>query len=66
MPPGFWISFRSSQPYAGASPRAIGSHAVVIGAGNSAMDCARAARRLVGENGSVTIAYRRTCQGNAR
>lgn len=24
------------------------------------MDCARAARRLVGENGSVTIAYRRT------
>lgn len=41
-------------------PTGIGSHAVVIGAGNSAMDCARAARRLVGENGSVTIAYRRT------
>lgn len=41
-------------------PTGIGSYAVVIGAGNSAMDCARAARRLVGENGSVTIAYRRT------
>lgn len=41
-------------------PTGIGSHAAVIGAGNSAMDCARAARRLVGENGSVTIAYRRT------
>lgn len=41
-------------------PTGIGSHAVVTGAGNSAMDCARAARRLVGENGSVTIAYRRT------
>ena len=41
-------------------PTGIGSHAVVIGAGNSAMDCARATRRLVGENGSVTIAYRRT------
>lgn len=41
-------------------PTGIGSHAVVIGAGNSAMDCARAARRLVGEDGSVTIAYRRT------
>ena len=41
-------------------PTGRGSHAVVIGAGNSAMDCARAARRLVGENGSVTIAYRRT------
>ena len=44
-------------------PTGIGSHAVVIGAGNSAMDCARAARRLVGENGSVTIAYRRTRKG---
>ena len=41
-------------------PTGIGSHAIVIGAGNSAMDCARAARRLVGEDGSVTIAYRRT------
>lgn len=41
-------------------PTGIGSHAVVIGAGNSAMDCARAARRLVGEDGTVTIAYRRT------
>ncbi|MFQ8737958.1 MAG: FAD-dependent oxidoreductase [Bilophila wadsworthia] len=30
-------------------PTGIGSHAVVIGAGNSAMDCARAARRLVGK-----------------
>ncbi len=38
----------------------IGSHVIVIGAGNSAMDCARTARRLVGPDGDVTIAYRRT------
>ncbi|PIE76473.1 putative selenate reductase subunit YgfK, partial [bacterium DOLJORAL78_65_58] len=33
---------------------------IVIGAGNSAMDAARTARRVVGDDGSVTIVYRRT------
>jgi len=33
---------------------------IVIGAGNSAMDAARTARRLVGDKGEVAIVYRRT------
>lgn len=33
---------------------------IVIGAGNSAMDAARTARRLVGDKGEVSIVYRRT------
>ncbi len=33
---------------------------VVIGAGNSAMDAARTAKRLVGKDGEVAIVYRRT------
>ncbi len=38
----------------------IGKHVVIIGGGNTAMDAARTAWRLVGSDGSVTIAYRRT------
>lgn len=37
-----------------------GKDMVVIGGGNSAMDAARAARRLAGRDGRVTILYRRT------
>ncbi len=33
---------------------------IVIGAGNSAMDAARTAKRVVGKEGDVTIVYRRT------
>ncbi len=33
---------------------------IVIGAGNSAMDAARTAKRVVGKAGEVTIVYRRT------
>jgi len=40
-------------------PTGIGNHVVIIGGGNTAMDAARTAYRLVGENGSVTIVYRR-------
>jgi formate dehydrogenase major subunit len=43
---------------AGAAP-AVLSDVVVIGGGFTAVDCARAARRLVGANGGVTIMYRR-------
>jgi putative selenate reductase len=38
----------------------IGSKVVIIGGGNTAMDAARTAYRLTGENGRVTIVYRRT------
>jgi putative selenate reductase len=43
----------------GKSPK-VGSRVIVIGAGNSAMDAARTAKRLVGADGEVTIVYRRT------
>ena len=38
----------------------IGKNVVIIGGGNTAMDAARTAYRLVGTNGKVTIVYRRT------
>jgi putative selenate reductase len=38
----------------------IGKNVVIIGGGNTAMDAARTAYRLVGEKGKVTIVYRRT------
>ena len=38
----------------------LGSQVLVIGGGNSAMDAARSARRLVGARGKVTVVYRRT------
>jgi putative selenate reductase len=37
-----------------------GNSVVIIGGGNTAMDAARTAFRLVGEKGKVTIVYRRT------
>lgn len=41
-------------------PTGIGNHIVIIGGGNTAMDAARTAYRLVGQSGTVTIIYRRT------
>ncbi len=38
----------------------LGKNVVVIGGGNAAMDAARTARRLVGEDGCVRIVYRRS------
>ena len=43
----------------GQRPR-LGQRVLVIGGGNSAMDVARTAKRLVGETGEVTLVYRRT------
>ena len=43
----------------GESPR-LGQKVIVIGGGNSAVDAARTANRLVGPGGRVTIVYRRT------
>jgi putative selenate reductase len=37
----------------------LGRNAVVIGGGNAAIDVARTARRLVGDEGTVTLLYRR-------
>ena len=41
-------------------PTNIGKNVVIIGGGNTAMDAARTAYRLVGINGKVTIVYRRS------
>ena len=38
----------------------LGKKVAVVGGGNSAMDVARTAKRLLGENGEVSIVYRRT------
>ncbi len=38
----------------------IGQDIVILGGGNTAMDAARTAKRLVGKNGCVRIVYRRT------
>jgi putative selenate reductase len=38
----------------------LGNKVAVIGGGNSAMDAARTANRLIGSNGQVTVVYRRT------
>ncbi len=42
------------------SETGIGKNVVIIGGGNTAMDAARTAYRLVGKDGKVTIVYRRT------
>ncbi len=41
------------------TPMDLGRRVLVIGGGNSAMDAARSARRLV-KDGEVTLVYRRT------
>ncbi len=41
-------------------PTGIGKNVVIVGGGNTAMDAARTAWRLVGMGGKVTIVYRRT------
>ncbi len=40
----------------------IGKNVAIIGGGNTAMDAARTAHRLVGDNGKVTVLYRRSMQ----
>ncbi len=43
-------------------PVEIGRNVAIIGGGNTAMDAARTAYRLVGDNGKVTVLYRRSMQ----
>ncbi len=38
----------------------LGHNVIILGGGNTAMDVARTARRLIGEDDKVTIVYRRT------
>ena len=38
----------------------LGKNVIVVGGGNSAMDAARTAKRLVGKEGAVRVIYRRT------
>ncbi len=38
----------------------IGKDVIILGGGNTAMDAARTAKRLVGKDGNVTLIYRRT------
>lgn len=45
--------------YGAGNPPAVSGHVLVIGGGFTAVDCARSARRLLGDSGSVTILYRR-------
>ncbi len=40
----------------------LGESVAVIGAGNSAMDAARTAKRIVGKDNKVTVVYRRTIE----
>ena len=42
------------------NPTGLGQNVIIIGGGNTAMDAARTAFRLVGAQGKVTIVYRRT------
>lgn len=41
-------------------PAGTGENIVIVGGGNTAMDAARTAYRVVGKNGKVTVVYRRT------
>ncbi|WP_323116671.1 FAD-dependent oxidoreductase, partial [Klebsiella variicola] len=45
--------------YNNNAPLKMGKHVAVIGAGNTAMDCARAAKRIAGVE-DVTVIYRRS------
>jgi glutamate synthase (NADPH/NADH) small chain len=55
---GVWESLPFIEAIKTGRPPAVGSRVVVIGGGNTAIDCARLARRLGAAD--VTVAYRRT------
>ncbi len=57
---GVWDALRFLRLAKSGELASIGSDVIVVGGGNSAMDAARTARRLAGEQGRVTILYRRT------
>lgn len=57
---GVWDQLKFLQQVHGAENPKLGNSALVIGGGNSAMDAARTAKRIVGAKGKVTVVYRRT------
>ncbi|WP_308560651.1 putative selenate reductase subunit YgfK [uncultured Klebsiella sp.] len=59
--PHVWKSLPFLREYNQGSTLKLGKHVVVVGAGNTAMDCARAALRVPGVE-KATIVYRRSLQ----
>jgi len=55
--PGIWVGTEFMDRYNKSDPPMLGPRVVVIGGGNTAIDAARAARRL---GAQVTVLYRRT------
>ncbi len=53
-PLSFLFTVRNNEPVQ------LGPHVLIIGGGNTAMDAARTAFRLIGKDGKVTVVYRRT------
>lgn len=56
-----WKSLPFLREYNKGTALKLGKHVVVVGAGNTAMDCARAALRVPGVE-KATIVYRRSLQ----
>ncbi len=57
---GVWDQLRFLSAVRRGERPDLGKRVAVIGGGNSAMDAARTARRLVGPDGKVSVVYRRT------
>ncbi len=58
--PGVWAALDFLERSRAGRVARIGPRTAVVGGGNSAVDAARVALRLVDDGGSVTILYRRT------
>ena len=58
--PGVWPALRFLSAALGDGPPVVGRDVVVVGGGNTAMDAARTAVRLVEPGGRVHVVYRRT------
>ncbi len=59
--PNVWKSLPFLREYNKGTALKLGKHVVVVGAGNTAMDCARAALRVPGVE-KATVVYRRSLQ----
>lgn len=59
--PAVWPAFQFLRRFNGDAPPSLGRRVGVVGAGNTAMDCARAALRLPGVE-QVCIVYRRSAR----
>ncbi|MEO3990545.1 putative selenate reductase subunit YgfK [Pseudocitrobacter cyperus] len=59
--PNVWKSLPFLREYNQGKPLQLGKHVAIVGAGNTAMDCARAALRVPGVE-KATVVYRRSLQ----